>query len=544
MFLRRGLIVFLAALSLLGSAELSFAEKRVALVIGNSGYSNAPTLPNPANDASSIAALLKTAGFDVVQTHRDLGIVAMRRALREFSNAVRNSDIAVVFFAGHGIEVDGINYLIPTDAKLESDFDVKDETISLDRVLEVAQPAKQLHLVILDACRENPFVKTMGRLVSTRAVTRGLARVEPSTSDTLIAFAAKAGSLASDGSGANSPFTAALLQYIALPGIDVRIALGKVRDEVIKNTAHKQEPFVYGSLGGETVSLVPLSSPIQTASPVPAVDLRAEARRDYELAAAVGTKDAWDYFLAQYTTGFYADLARAHRLKIIAAESLTKSSQVITAVPQQVEAPQAKLEAAAKAKADIESKAKVATIVKPGQSDEKTINDPSLLKEARNRLYELNFDPGPIEGTRSDLTEQAVREFQAKSNLVQTGQLTDGLLRRLREVGELRPWGAIVYAKRNNKWGMSWAEATRKDAVANARKACSDQPQECSFELSFFGVECAVFAHSETSWSIVARDKIERAKEAALADCGKRGNSCRIIASVCADGKERRSAAN
>lgn len=363
MFLRRGLTAFFAALFLLGSAVLSFAEKRVALVVGNSGYRYAPELLNPANDASSIAALLKTAGFDVVQNHRDLGIVAMRRTLREFSDAVNTSDIAVVFYAGHGIEVDGTNYLIPTDAKLESDFDVEDETISLDRVLKILEPAKQLRLVILDSCRENPFVKTMRRSASTRAVTRGLARVEPSTSDTLIAFAAKAGSLASDGSGANSPFTTALLQHMAMPGVDVRITLGKVRDQVIKSTAHKQEPFVYGSLGGGTVSLVPVAmTVVQAPPPAPAINWKVEARRDYEFAERVGTKEAWDYFLAQYTTGFYADLARAHRSKIIAG---AKPSQVIAAVPQQVEADaQAKLDAAVKAKAEAEAKAKTEAAAK------------------------------------------------------------------------------------------------------------------------------------------------------------------------------------
>jgi formylglycine-generating enzyme required for sulfatase activity len=178
----------------------------------------------------------------------------MRRAIGDFSDTAADADIAIVYYAGHGIEVDGVNYLIPTDAKLARDFDVEDETISLDRVLRAIDSARRLRLVILDACRDNPFAQSMKR--SSRAIGRGFARVEPTTPDTLVAFAAKAGSTASDGDGANSPFTAALLKHIATPGLDIRIALGQVRDEVMETTRPRQEPFVYGSLGGRVVSIV------------------------------------------------------------------------------------------------------------------------------------------------------------------------------------------------------------------------------------------------------------------------------------------------
>src|SRR5262249_40874068 len=130
-----------------------------------------------------------------------------------------------------------------------------DEAISLDRVLRAIESARRLRLVILDACRTNPF--PMKR--STRAVGRGLAVVEPTRADTLVAFAAKAGSIASDGRGLNSPFTAALLRHIATPGLDIRLALGQVRDTVMASTSPRQEPFVYGSLGGRTISIVDAS---------------------------------------------------------------------------------------------------------------------------------------------------------------------------------------------------------------------------------------------------------------------------------------------
>ena len=169
-----------------------FAEKRVALVIGNSNYQHVGRLRNPVNDAAAIATLLRSAGFAVVEPRSDIGMVQMRRAISDFAETTRDSDIAVIYFAGHGIEVDGTNYLIPVDAVLARDFDVGDETISLDRVLRAVEPACRLRLVILDSCRNNPFTESTKR--STRAIGRGLARVEPATPDTLIAFAAKAGS--------------------------------------------------------------------------------------------------------------------------------------------------------------------------------------------------------------------------------------------------------------------------------------------------------------------------------------------------------------
>jgi uncharacterized caspase-like protein len=308
----RSVLLIVLGFLLFCSADPARAEKRVALVIGVSAYQAVPQLPNPGRDAEAMVALFKKAGFDVVISKRDLGVAELRRSIREFSESSRDADISVVYYAGHGIEVDGINYLVPADAKLASDFDIEDETISLDRVLKALDPAKRLKLVILDACRDNPFTRTMKRTVASRAIGRGLAKIEPSMSDTLVAYAAKAGAVAADGDGQNSPFAIALLKHITEPGLDLRIAFGRVRDDVLKATGNRQEPFVYGSLGGENLSLVPpLAKP---------VDPDAEARVHYELAAQVATKEAWDSFLAKYPAGFFADLARGQKAKLTAAE--------------------------------------------------------------------------------------------------------------------------------------------------------------------------------------------------------------------------------
>ena len=313
-----GALIFSFWLGLVSGPAL--AEKRVALVIGNSGYQNVARLANPANDAAVIAAMLKKAGFDSVESRSDLKASDMRRALRDFGNKTRDADVAVIYYAGHGIEVDNANYLIPVDATLETDTDVYDETFALDRVLVAVESAKQLRLVILDACRDNPFAKTMKRTVASRAIGRGLAKVEPSSPNTMIAFAAKAGSTASDGNTRNSPFATALVDHLAKPGLDLRKAFGFVRDDMLKATNNSQEPFVYGSLGGNDVALVPaLSAPAPSAATH--VDHDATMRRDYEFALQISSKPVWDAFIEKYPAGFFTALAKAHRDKLAAEET-------------------------------------------------------------------------------------------------------------------------------------------------------------------------------------------------------------------------------
>jgi Domain of unknown function (DUF4189)/TIR domain/Putative peptidoglycan binding domain len=177
----------------------------------------------------------------------------------------------------------------------------------------------------------------------------------------------------------------------------------------------------------------------------------------------------------------------------------------------------------------------------PQVDDSALISDPLLLNELRDRLYELNFDPGPLDGPLTDAARQSIRDFQQQINVPATGVATMGLLRRLRDVGGVRPWASIVYGKDNGKWGMAWNESTRKASVASARASCGDS-STCPVEVSFFGSACGVFAYSSSSWAITAREDIGKARAAALADCGKRGRACQIVASVCADGGERFSA--
>jgi uncharacterized caspase-like protein len=290
--------------------DSAFADKRVALVIGNSAYQLAPTIPNPTRDAQAIAAEFTKAGFDIVSAHYDQRILQFKRAIRQFEDAAANADIAVVFYAGHGIEIGGVNYMIPVDAKLVYDRDAKDEAIELDRLLEAVDAAKRLGLVILDACRDNPFVRTMNRVSAVRKVNTGLALVEPTNRNVLVAYACKSGT-AEDGDAEHSPYTAALLKNLFEPGLDLRLAFGRVRDDVLKSSRNRQEPFVYGSMSSTNIfSLVSAR-----ADPTLAKDLSGE-RRDYELVEKIGLKGAWNVFIAQHPTGFYADLARQQLAKL------------------------------------------------------------------------------------------------------------------------------------------------------------------------------------------------------------------------------------
>ena len=311
-------LIVITALVLVWTTIEAVADKRVALVVGNSAYQNVPQLPNPAKDAQAIADLFKGMGFDFVLARQDVGYLEFKRALRNFEDAASDADIAVVYYAGHGMEIGGVNYIIPIDAKLASDLDGPDEAIPMDRILEGVESAHRLRLVILDACRDNPFAGAMKRQRQgvNRSVTAGLGKVEPSTTGTLIAYAAKAGSTAADGVDNHSPFTTALLNNLAIRGLDIRLAFGRVRDEVMKTTEDRQEPFVYGSLGGSAIALVG-DVQADTGSATGQADSYAAARRDYEFFERVGTQDAWQAFLRLHDSGPYADLARAQLAKIL-----------------------------------------------------------------------------------------------------------------------------------------------------------------------------------------------------------------------------------
>lgn len=221
-----------------------------ALVIGNSAYQGFGKLPNPRNDAEAIAAKFKSLGIEtelLLDADRD----GLAKALNDFANGAAGSDVNILYYAGHGLQVDGVNYLVPTNLKAEgiSPAYIKLNAISLNAALD-AMPAR-VRLVFLDACRDNPASRA---LAATRGSAPGLAPVSVTTSGTLIAYATRDGSTAEDGKGKHSPYTAALLEHLSRPQ-DIAVVLRHVRESVMKATHNRQEPWEYGSLVGDQLIL-------------------------------------------------------------------------------------------------------------------------------------------------------------------------------------------------------------------------------------------------------------------------------------------------
>ena len=221
------------------------------MVIENSEYAAVGRLANPKRDAETIAAALKADGF-AVTTADNLGRSDFIAAMNKFSDTAAKADWAVIYFAGHGLQVDGVNYLVPVDAKLAEDRDVRDEAIPLDRAIETVGGARKLGLVIVDACRNNPFLVQMQFTTKTRAArTRGLARVEPEGT-TLVEFSARDGQEAQDGDAdGDSPFAIALAKRLTTPGLEVGKLLREVRADVFAATQQQQEPMFSGDIPPE-----------------------------------------------------------------------------------------------------------------------------------------------------------------------------------------------------------------------------------------------------------------------------------------------------
>jgi hypothetical protein len=256
---------------LLVSSNAALADKRVAFVVGNGAYKNVPALPNPAVDAKSMAKLLRNVGFEVVEGS-NLSRDKMTEKLLDFGKKAEAADVALFFYAGHGIAVNGTNYLLPVDADLKSEMDVKlGAAINVDLTLEQTMGDAKVKLVFLDACRDNPFATKIRSAKATRSVNvqTGLAEMK-SGQGTLLAFATGPGQTALDGeAGTNSPFTRALLANIAQPGVEIQQAMTKVRAQVNDETSKNQLPWGHTNLTG-SVYLNPAKGGTVEASNTPA----------------------------------------------------------------------------------------------------------------------------------------------------------------------------------------------------------------------------------------------------------------------------------
>ena len=244
-------VLLLAVIVVASWSTRALAAGRVALVVGNGTYAHIGRLPNPGNDAADMSAALRRLGFEVT-TVRDADRVALSEALRVFTRESAGADVSLVFYAGHGLEMDGVNYLVPVDARLERDTDVRFEAVVLDDVLASTVGA-DLRLVILDACRNNPLARSMQRTGASRSVSRGsFGNLDEGLlgDETLVAYAAAAGTTAADGDGRNSPYTSALLSYLEQP-LEIGLLFREVRARVLAATNGEQRPHEYASLLSE-----------------------------------------------------------------------------------------------------------------------------------------------------------------------------------------------------------------------------------------------------------------------------------------------------
>src|SRR5258707_8854705 len=240
--MRRCLIAVLGVIGCLAATQ-ALAERRVALVIGNAQYAHTPALPNPRNDAQDIADALRRVGFEVTLGY-DLDQIRFARTIDDFVRALEGADVGLFFYAGHGLQINEKNYLVSTEAKLESTFLVPSETIELDAVIRLMESKANTNLIFLDACRNNPLTDNLKRnraaINRTVSVGRGLARIEPTGRDTLVAFSSAPGQEAADGRGRNSPFTASLLRHMPKPGLEVSVMLKEVTADVRQETRSEE----------------------------------------------------------------------------------------------------------------------------------------------------------------------------------------------------------------------------------------------------------------------------------------------------------------
>jgi Caspase domain len=284
MLLRLALFVLVLLLS-----SAAHAQKRVALVIGNSAYRHASELTNPRHDATDMAAALKTFGFQVIDG-LDLDKLVLERKIREFSVALEGAEVGVFFYAGHGLQVSGQNYLVPIDAELMTAEALDFETVRLDLVQRNMERTARTNIVFLDACRNNPFTRNLARAMGTRSgeIGRGLAAAE-SGLGTLISFSTQPGHVALDGTGRNSPFTGALVRHMSSSSNDLNTLLIAVRNDVVRETQGKQVPWEHSALMGQfyfakAPGAVPLNPKPPVSDPAPQASGRASiCSQEFEL---------------------------------------------------------------------------------------------------------------------------------------------------------------------------------------------------------------------------------------------------------------------
>lgn len=426
------LLLFLSIPVLMAGS--AFAENRVALVIGNADYEQVGGLENPVRDANAMATLLEDVGFDVVKGI-DLDRAGMQKTLNIFSERLNTADVALFYYAGHGVQVDGENYLIPVDAQIENETDLAFATVPLGLIEEQMSKVPRVKLLLLDACRDNPFKAELTRgMAPSRALTMpdGLAAVDLSddVGGTFIAFATDPGSYASDGQGTqHAPFTQALLDHMGRPGMELHAMMIDVRAQVWQHTDETQRPWSNSSLTGK----------FYFNRGEPGTKLVGTTDADLELAlwqevSAGGTAAEYQAYLERYPDGTFSEIAEARiatgpdDAQAVASAEPSKADPLL---PAQTGSSAPNLKASNLPAAPVLRQRRDRTGT--GGADKSLppeIAEASLSMTSQDRreiqafLEHLGLNPGPAEEDFDDQTRVAIRSWQWSEELPVTGYLT------------------------------------------------------------------------------------------------------------------------
>ncbi len=474
------------------AADAAF-DKKVALVVGNAAYRNAPELGNPVTDAKAIAAAFERLGFETV-TGFDLDKNELEATIREFARASRKADLTAFFYAGHGIAFEDKNYIIPVDARFADATALDFEAVGMDFVVKQMRYNDGVSLVFIDACRDNPLAATLTRSLgrSTRsAVSRGLADMDVRNAGRglAIAFATSPGEVAYDGNSNHSPFTSALLNNIELPGADITEVMSRVTGEVLRTTDDRQRPWLNASLTGPVVlKPAPAETPVVAAAPSDAAQAQiASMEADTKLFNyAYGKKTVAHYeaYLSTFPNGLYAAVARQEIDRLTAegapieVAALTPAATLSDAArnaPAAEEAEEAEAIEAAPVAEDIA--APLADADKGTAESEAALSlDRDARRAIQHRLNMVDADVGYADGLFGRMTRAGIGAFQEENGFAVTGFLNADQVAALEAATDD---GFDAYVSEQNRIAAVAAErrAAERAAAAQAAKERAAQAQ-------------------------------------------------------------------
>ena len=444
------------------------ADKRVALVIGNGNYIKASELKNPVNDASDMAAKLKSLGFDVV-SGTDLGHKKLLETVKDFSARIEGADVALFFYAGHAVQVDGVNYIAPVDTDIAREADLDFETISLELIRRQMERSATTSIVLLDACRDNPLTRRLGLRTRSTASSKGLARLEPAAEGTFIAFATQPDNVALDGKGRNSPFTSALLKNIDREGIEISAMMTDVRRDVYESTDQQQLPWTNSSLLG--LFYFNPQKEVAANKPTPDANKAGDEARNAELKKIGQEAAAWDsaeksgdaasirQFLETYPDGVYARLARFTLERLTSATAESSENQQV-----------ASLEKPADARAQQESDATAQAAATDKQAEK------ALVRSIQTELSRVGCDAGKADGIWGRKSEQAVSRYAKHGGLKLSSLDPDESLLRSLQQDKGRICPLVCSAREVEKNGKCIAKTCESGFRLNNAGDCVSVP--------------------------------------------------------------------